>query len=220
MMKKPWPTKDAMEQVYEMNLWGNNGTDFYSGLGSHHPEMVTPYVDVVRSFLTSFEEPLIVCDLGCGDFNVGKELILHSKKYVGIDIVPGLIERNRSMFKHDNLEFICLDISKDDLPSGECALIRNVLQHLSNNEVQGILERLKSFKYAIITEHIPDGNFTANVDIISGQGIRLKKGSGVDVLAPPFNFQVKEEIRLLSTVVDDFEGVNTTTLYILDEHGS
>ena len=39
-IKKPWPTKDAMEQVYEMKLWGNNASDFYSGIGSHHPELV------------------------------------------------------------------------------------------------------------------------------------------------------------------------------------
>ena len=39
-IKKPWPTKDAMAQIYENNLWGGNKSEFYSGLGSHHPEMV------------------------------------------------------------------------------------------------------------------------------------------------------------------------------------
>lgn len=71
-IKKPWPTKDAMEQVYEMKLWGGNKSDFYSGEGSHHPDIINPYIDVLTSFLTSFKNPLTVCDLGCGDFNVGK----------------------------------------------------------------------------------------------------------------------------------------------------
>ncbi|HBX67652.1 MAG TPA: SAM-dependent methyltransferase, partial [Balneolaceae bacterium] len=62
--KQPWPTKDAMEQIYEMNLWGDNNTDFYSGAGSHHPELVDPYIEVVTSFLNSFDDPLVVCDLG------------------------------------------------------------------------------------------------------------------------------------------------------------
>src|SRR5690554_7302135 len=79
-VKKPWPTKAAMEQVYEMKLWGDNNTDFYSGIGSHSPELVNPYIEVVSSFLKSFDHPLIVCDLGCGDFNVGKELVQYTNR--------------------------------------------------------------------------------------------------------------------------------------------
>ena len=69
--------------------------DFYSGVGSHSPEIVDPYIDAVKSFLKSFGEPIVVCDLGCGDFNVGKELVSLSKKYIAVDIVPDLIARNR-----------------------------------------------------------------------------------------------------------------------------
>tara|TARA_R100000935_G_scaffold10692_5_gene21378 strand:+ start:2239 stop:2472 length:234 start_codon:yes stop_codon:yes gene_type:complete len=46
--EKPWPTIAAMEQVSEMNLWGTNKSDFYSGLGSHDPEIVNPYVEVLK----------------------------------------------------------------------------------------------------------------------------------------------------------------------------
>ena len=53
-------------------------------------------------------------------------------------------------------------------------------------------------KYIVLTEHIPKGNFEPNKDIISGQGIRLKKQSGLDVLKPPFNFKVKSKKELLS----------------------
>ncbi|PAM94508.1 SAM-dependent methyltransferase, partial [Flavobacterium sp. IR1] len=42
--KKPWPTKAAMAQIYEKNLWGGERAEFYSGLGSHHPETVDPYI--------------------------------------------------------------------------------------------------------------------------------------------------------------------------------
>ena len=35
-IKKPWATRAAMEQVYDLNLWGANETKFYSGEGSHH----------------------------------------------------------------------------------------------------------------------------------------------------------------------------------------
>ncbi|GAA3628964.1 class I SAM-dependent methyltransferase [Flavivirga jejuensis] len=212
-IKKPWPTKEAMEQVYAMKLWGGGESDFYSGTGSHYPEIVKPYIDVLTSFLTSFKSPLVVCDLGCGDFNVGKELVKYTKKYVAVDIVPDLIAYNKEKFKEENLEFHCLDIAVDDLPSGDCAILRQVLQHVSNEEVQSIVSKLTDFKYVILTEHLPEGDFVPNKEIISGQGIRLKKQSGLNLLAPPFNFKVKEEKQLLSVILNGCEGVIVTTIY-------
>lgn len=212
-IRKPWPTKDAMQQVYEKNFWGGDSSDFYSGPGLHRPEIINPYIEVVASYLTSFESPLTVCDLGCGDFNVGKELVKHTKKYIAVDIVPELIARNKEKFKEDNLEFHCLDLAVDSLPSGDCVLLRQVLQHLSNAEVQSVVSKLAAYKYVIITEHLPDGDFIPNKEIISGQGIRLKKQSGVNLLAPPFNFNVKEEKQLITVSLNDFREVIVTTLY-------
>ncbi len=175
--KSPWPTKAAMSQVYEMNLWGGNKSEFFSGEGSHNSEIVNPYLEVVSNFLTSFENPLTVCDLGCGDFNVGKNLVKFTEKYVAIDIVLELIDFNREKYKDEKLEFHCLDIAVDNLPAGDCIILRQVLQHLSNNEIQNILNKLRDFKYLILTEHIPIQDFIPNKEIISGQGIRLKKQS-------------------------------------------
>jgi hypothetical protein len=106
-----------------------------------------------------------------------------------------------------------LDIAVDDLPSGDCALLRQVLQHLSNTEIQSIVSKLTDFKYVIVTEHLPEGDFAPNKEIISGQGIRLKKQSGLNLLAPPFNFKVKEEKQLLSVILNDCKGVIVTTIY-------
>ena len=213
--KNPWPTKRAMEQIYEKNLWGGKKADFYSGEGSHHPEIVNPYIVAVSSFLTSFKNPLTVCDLGCGDFNVGKQLVNHTKKYVAVDIVPSLIARNKETFKAPNLEFQCLDIAETNLPAGDCAILRQVLQHLSNAEIQSIVNQLAAYKYIILTEHLPEGEFIPNKDIISGQGNRLKKQSGVNLLAPPFNFKVEEVKELCSVVLNDGKGVILTSLFKL-----
>lgn len=213
--RKPWPTKDAMEQVYELNLWGKNDSEFYSGDGSHHPDIINPYIAAVTSFLKNFTPYLSICDLGCGDFNVGKELVQFSMKYIAIDIVSGLIEYNSRTFKKENLEFKCMDIAIDDLPSCDCAIIRQVLQHLSNSEVQSIAEKLTNFKYIILTEHLPNEEFEPNKEIISGQGIRLKKRSGLDLLRPPFNFKVKEEKTLCSYSLEDNKGIIVTRLLVL-----
>ena len=167
-IKKPWPTKDVMNQIYEMNLWGGNDFDFYSGTGSHDYKIIDPFLKVIIAFLESHDTPLIVCDLGCGDFNIGKHLTPYSKKYVAIDIVENLINRNKKLYNADNLEFHCLDIINDDLPVGDCIILRQVLQHLSNQDIEKIANKIATYKYIILTEHIPSGDFAPNKDIISG----------------------------------------------------
>lgn len=212
--KTPWPTKAVMSQIYEKNLWGGNPSEFYSGEGSHLPVLVTPYLEVVSKFLTSFEKQLTVCDLGCGDFNIGKELVAFTSHYHAVDIVPALITHNQSKFQRENLSFHCLDIAVDELPVGDCALVRQVLQHLSNQEVQQILEKLARYRYVILTEHLPCGDFEPNKDKISGQGIRLKQNSGIDVLAAPFHWKVKETKELLSLKLSNGNERLVTTLFI------
>ena len=96
--KAPWPTKDAMKQVYDLHLWGGKEFDFYSGEGSHLEEIIQPYLKEVKKFLNGFENKISVLDLGCGDFNIGKELVDYTSTYIGIDIVPDLIDRNKQKF--------------------------------------------------------------------------------------------------------------------------
>jgi len=210
--KIPWSTKNVMRQVYEKGLWGANNTPFYSGLGSHSLEITTPYIQTVTKFLKTFEPYLTVSDLGCGDFNIGKEIAPFTSKYIGIDIVDELIEYNITKFKIQNVTFKCIDISKEEIPSTECVILRQVLQHLSNNEVLAIVNKLYQFKYIILTEHIPDGDYTPNVDILSGQGIRIKKNSGIDIEAYPFHFKATKK-ELIRSKHKEHKGVIITNLY-------
>ena len=211
--KNPWPTKDAMNQIYEMNLWGGNQRDFYSGTGSHDLKIINPYLKNLIAFLESYNTSLVVCDLGCGDFNIGKHLTKYSKKYIAIDIVENLINRNKNLYKADNLEFYCLDITKDELPSGDCIILRQVLQHLSNTEIQKVIKKILAYKYIILTEHLPLANFIPNKDIISGQGIRLKQNSGVNILEPPFNLKIKDQKQLGEHLLENEKGRIVTTLF-------
>ncbi|MDN3494135.1 class I SAM-dependent methyltransferase [Winogradskyella bathintestinalis] len=211
--KQPWPTKDAMQQVYDMHLWGGKEFDFYSGSGSHDAMIVEPYLNSVITFLKSHNNSLTVCDLGCGDFNIGKQLTPYTKKYIGIDIVENLIQRNKRLFEAKNLEFHCLNIVDDILPEADCVILRQVLQHLSNVEILKIIKKFSKYKYIILTEHLPTRKFTPNKDIISGQGIRLKKNSGVDLLEIPFNLEIKEKQVLNEFILDNEKGRVVTVLY-------
>lgn len=202
-----------MQQVYELGLWGTGDGGFYSGSGSHDTTIVQPYLNVVRTFLTSFDNAISVADLGCGDFNIGRNLVSLCSSYTATDIVPELIKYNQSKFVQPNLQFSCIDIAKDELPVADCAIVRQVLQHLCNDEVLAVTKKLAHYKYVILTEHLPDGAFEANKNIISGQGIRLKKNSGVDLLKPPFNLKPQSTQELLRINSPNFKGVIVTTLF-------
>jgi len=209
--KKPWPTQAVMEQIYSKHLWGGESKDFYSGEGSHLANIIRPYIEAVTKFLKTHNSTLSVCDLGCGDFNVGKELVPFCSNYHGIDIVSDLILRNKDLFKAKHLEFHCLDISKDDLPAADCAILRQVLQHLSNEEIMLILKKLRYYRYIILTEHLPTGDFVPNKNQIANLGNRLKQQSGVNVEVEPFDFQfLKKEVLCDISVVN---GRITTFLY-------
>ena len=211
--KTPWPTKDAMTQIYKEHLWGGEEYEFYSGEGSHNPSITAPYLKAVGDFLKRFEIPLTVCDLGCGDFNIGYQLLPFCKEYHGVDIVENLIEHNKKICIDEKVTFHCLDISDAPLPKADCVLIRQVLQHVSNTEVQRVLDKLYSYTYVILTEHIPEGDFIPNKDIISGQGIRLKVKSGLDVTKNPFIFHFSSQEQLVNIPLQHNKGKIVTTLF-------
>lgn len=205
--------KEVMNTIYKEKRWGGKKHDFYSGIGSHAADIVNPYVKCIVIFLKGFDEKLNVCDLGCGDFNVGKQLVPFTAKYTGVDIVEDLVERNKAQYKEANLEFYCLNIADDELPQGDCVLIRQVLQHLSNADILKVLKKLALYKYVIVTEHIPGGKFVSNKDKRTGQGTRMAKGSGVVLSEPPFSWKPEKERELLRLNFGSKGSQIVTTLY-------
>lgn len=140
--------------VYQHGMWGGGRGVFYSGHGSHDDAVVGPYVDVVSAFLTPLPAKPSVVDLGCGDFAVGSKLRDFCAGYIVCDVVPELVERNQAAFGGD---FRCLDIARDDLPAGDVVFLREVLQHLDNESIKIVVDRLASYRWAVITELVPTG---------------------------------------------------------------
>lgn len=110
-------------------------------------------------------------------------------KYTGIDIVKPLIDKNNDLFGDEQINFECLNIIDDDLPDAELCLIRQVLQHLSNEQILKILQKIKKYKYVIITEHYPAESVTVrhNIDKPHGEDTRIIDNSAVYLDKPPFN---------------------------------
>ena len=203
--------KNVMAKIYHEKLWGGRNFDFYSGKGSHSKRVVRPYVKLLNDFLEDNGKDLVVCDLGCGDFNVGQQLVANAKAYIAVDVVEDLIVRNQESFAYPNLTFKQVNLVEDELPEGDVALIRQVLQHLSNADIAIVTEKLKDFKYVFVTEHLPKREFVSNLDKTTGVGTRLSKGSGVVLHDAPFNLSSKSKETLLDISYN--KGRIVTTCY-------
>lgn len=197
---------DTFTLIYNDAMWGSlkSGTRrFCSGPGSYDKAIAGGYVSHVNAFLDGFSAPPRVVDLGCGDFNVGKQILPHAGHYLACDVVPDLIAENRRLFSADNLEFRVLDMAADPLPRGGVTFVRQVLQHLSNDDIAQFTAKVaESCEYLVLTEHLPPiQDFLPNLDKLRGPETRISMHSGVVLTAPPFNLAAKSE-RILC----EFEG--------------
>lgn len=208
-------SQSLFSEIYRNGYWGSSSqSPFFSGSGSHDETQTIPYLNALKSLITSLAKSPVMIDLGCGDFNIGRQLYGLSRHYYGIDIVPELIAYNQQHFEADNLTFQCMNATAEQLPVGDILLIRQVLQHLGNNEIQAVLKQARHYPYVILTEHIPAGTFTPNKDKPSGPDSRLRIKSGVDITAAPFSFDGYTNELLCSVATGDFPGIVETRLYV------
>jgi hypothetical protein len=211
--------REIFSHVYQNKLWGvaspENESPFYSGPGSSDPDIVDPYVETVKRFFASLPTKKKAVDLGCGDFRVGSRILDSFDSYTACDVVPELVQFNQLYWRHLPVEFLVVDLVKDEIPTGDVLILRQVLQHLSNDDISKITQSIpRDFSYLLLTEHLPsENNFLANRDIVSGTDIRLGSGSGVVLTQPPYSMNFKSETTLLS--VPQFGGSIVTTLYEL-----
>lgn len=137
-------------------------------------------------------------DAPCGDFHWMSQLNLGLHRYVGVDIVPELIELNRQKFGiADVREFRVMDLVGDRLPAADLILCRDCLVHLSLAEACAVIEncRASGAKFLLATT-FPE--CAANRDIKIGQWRRL------NLRIAPFNFP--EPLERIGEVYRDATG--------------
>jgi hypothetical protein len=149
--------KDKFAYIFETNLWG--AEESQSGLGSS--------VDATGRVRGALEQ---VCadygvrtllDLPCGDVSWIHHAKLPIREYLGADIVPEVIERNR--LRQDlrqlpySTRFEGLDITQDQLPSWDLFLCRDCLVHLSFANIRAALRNIAwSGARYLLTTTFPD----------------------------------------------------------------
>ncbi|AHH97440.1 class I SAM-dependent methyltransferase [Kutzneria viridogrisea] len=140
--------RETFTRIYESrvpapvdNGTTGNDTESCSGTGSN----------LAQTAAVRTELPALVADLGvssfldvpCGDLFWISTIELGVDAYLGADIVPGLIERNRDRFAHSNREFRVIDLTRDQLPRVDLIFCRDCLVHLHDEDVHRALANIK-----------------------------------------------------------------------------
>lgn len=206
-------TEEVFTSIYKEKKWGGDASDeeseFNSGSGSTTKRITEPYVELLTRWLDeNVSNVSTLVDLGCGDFRVGRELVSHCRRYIGIDIVEPLIDHHNRNFSSSTVGFKHLNIVTDELPDGDVACIRQVMQHLSNDQVQSVLCKLTKYKHVFITEHHPDDSkfLVANLDKVHGGDTRVEQGSGIYITDAPFNISQHKVNMVLDVPAADEVG--------------
>jgi len=190
--------EDTFTDVYDQDRWKHQGNP-RSGIGAG-PAFVGPYIETLAPLLRGKR----VVDLGFGDFTVAKAIIrdVQFHAYTGMEIVPSMVEAARR-FENDRVTVMQGNMATAPLPPGEVCLIRQVLQHLNNDMVKQIIDRVRSaYSCVIVTDQIRGRR---NTDVECGMNIRK---FGLFLEKPPFDYAIDE----LVTVNHDRYTVSTVRL--------
>ena len=133
------------------------GKPWFSGGGST-PKQSAPYIEILKDILKKYHVKS-VADIGCGDWQFSRHINWAGISYVGYDVVKCLIEMNQKQFGSDKIIFKQADFTKEDIQSADLLLCKEVLQHLTNSDVQYFIKNcLPKFRYSLIVNEVnPDG---------------------------------------------------------------
>ncbi|MDB5457669.1 MAG: hypothetical protein JWP92_3254 [Caulobacter sp.] len=128
------PVAQRFVQAFDENVWQD--AESLSGPGS-----TLGYTAELRATLPALIRALgcrSMLDAPCGDFNWMKAVDLDGVAYTGADIVPAMIDGLQATYPQHR--FMTLDITKDPLPKADFVMIRDVLFHLSNQDIVRVLQ--------------------------------------------------------------------------------
>ena len=121
--------KEVFTDIYARRVWGD-------GSGGGSGPQAQPYCDFVSEYLKMPPYPIGVrtaLDIGCGDERVAKRIRWGIFTYIGVDAAQGF------------------DALTDELPAADLVLCKEVMQHLSNEQVQLLLDRTAHYPRRLFT---------------------------------------------------------------------
>lgn len=200
IIKRRRQAREVFTAIYRGNEWGD--PESVSGRGSTLARTVA-----IREALPDLLRRLKVrtlLDAPCGDLNWMRHVELPVERYIGADVVPELIRRNRDAFAGAGRSFIVADITRDRLPRADLVLCRDCFIHLSFEDIRRAYSNFRrSATYLLATTHTL---VEVNTNIHSGQW------RSVNLERKPFDFP-----KPLELLVEDVESGKSLGLWRLSD---
>jgi len=153
------------KQAEAWKLWYHEGVgkrESVSGVGSTLESTKAIRTALPRIFNQYYVKSML--DLGCGDWNWMKLVDLLGITYTGWDIVFEQIEANRLAFPDKCFEVH--DVLTNAIPKVDLVLCRDLLFHLTNDQILVILENVRaSGSQWLLTTTFPRETFNKDVHI-------------------------------------------------------
>jgi hypothetical protein len=182
--------KTVFTRIYETRAWGEY--ESVSGRGSTH-EATERIRAALPALLAQFNVRTIL-DAPCGDFHWMRKVDLGAVDYIGVDVVPGLVERLQRDPGASRHRFLLADITRDELPSADLVLCRDCLIHLPFARCFAALSNFhrSGIKY-LLTTHCPNVQSQTDIETGSFRPLNLRLS--------PFDFP-----QPLATIIDAPDG--------------
>jgi len=170
------PVEKVFTQIYKTNQWGSRET--VSGPGSEL--RFTQKISQKLSALIKLFGITSIADAPCGDLNWMRYVDIGTCKYIGIDIVQELIERNTRIFGPTKV-FRHVNLIENIIEKVDLIICRDLLAHLTCEQVFTVLRNFKKSgsKYILVTT---SATTETNYNIETGDWRRI------NLELPPFNF--------------------------------
>jgi hypothetical protein len=197
--------EDRFSHIYLNNLWSSKESP--SGTGSELASTETLRAWLVENIPNLGVQKFV--DAPCGDFNWMQHVLKFvDVEYLGLDIVPSLIERNSEVYSSRSIRFEVANICQDVLPPCDLIMVRDCLFHLSYDDINRFLINLSGvdYKYLLTTTHVVKN--LVNSDILSGDF------RPIDLFSSPFNFN---SMHVVARVPDVSKGEDVSREMILVE---
>ena len=165
-------------RIFTANAWDDS--ESVSGPGSTQARGAD-FRDALVALIDAYAIRSIV-DAPCGDFNWMRTVLAERDvQYTGVDIVEPLIADNLRRYGAPNRRFLCLDMTRDSLPTADLVICRDGLVHLSFADAQAAIRNFRhsGSRYLLATTFVDRGR---NEDMATG-GWRA-----LNLQAAPFGF--------------------------------
>jgi SAM-dependent methyltransferase len=173
--------REIFTDIYLNNKWKD--ADSRSGPGSNQEQTATLKTGL-PAMLRQLEVRSLL-DIPCGDFAWMKEVDLPVERYIGADIVQEVADSNNRNHGSPVREFVCLDLTRDDLPTVDMIFCRDCLVHLPLKDIALALRNIKRSKARFVTL-TTFTEFGDNEDIVSpGKWRKLNLVRAPFFLPPP-----------------------------------